>query len=101
MKLKGKVLATGLFLGISAGFLAMIPTIHHTSVGGNSSNRSKKYRRGNQNGDSDGENLDGRAKTVGVANFKYEKIGYFNAGNVDETQRRKRKNPIVGRRNLS
>ena len=32
MKLKGKVLATGLFLGISAGFLAMIPTSHHTSA---------------------------------------------------------------------
>ena len=31
MKLKGKILATGLFLGISAGFLAMIPTSHHTS----------------------------------------------------------------------
>ncbi len=32
MKLKGKILATGLFLGISAGFLAMIPTSHHTSA---------------------------------------------------------------------
>ena len=32
MKLKGKVLATGLFLGISAGFMAMIPTSHHTSA---------------------------------------------------------------------
>lgn len=32
MKLKGKVLATGLLLGISAGFMAMIPTSHHTSA---------------------------------------------------------------------
>ena len=32
MKLKGKILATGLFLGISAGFMAMIPTSHHTSA---------------------------------------------------------------------
>ena len=32
MKLKGKILATGLCLGISAGFLAMIPTSHHTSA---------------------------------------------------------------------
>ena len=32
MKLRGKILATGLFLGISAGFVAMIPTSHHTSA---------------------------------------------------------------------
>ena len=32
MKLKVKILATGLFLGIRAGFMAMIPTSHHTSA---------------------------------------------------------------------
>ena len=42
-------------------------------VCGNRGNRPKKYRRGNQNGNSDGKNFNGRAKASGVANFEHEK----------------------------
>ena len=40
---------------------------------GNRSLRQEKYRRGNQDGDSNGENPDYGTKTADVTNFEHEK----------------------------
>jgi len=80
MKLKGKILATGLCLGISAGFLAMIPTSHHTSAA---------------IAVIDQRNIEEAIKTA----IQTAKI--LTEANFNEKQRRKRKNPVVGRFNLS